>query len=104
MLSGVLHSRRLAKGFWCQAEAEVSRFSKELQETRRELELLDGRELILSLGGRLDVKMSRNEQLERQRVYGDTLIKARAQKSIRNRSFIPKWARKLGEVAGCQGF
>ncbi|CAK9010269.1 unnamed protein product [Durusdinium trenchii] len=49
---------RLAK-----ADEEIACFSKELQETRRELQLLENRDMIMA------------EQLERQRVYGETVIK-----------------------------
>ncbi|CAJ1406954.1 unnamed protein product [Effrenium voratum] len=45
-----------------QVEAEKNTTSQVLLNTRRELQLLEGREMIL------------NEQLERQRVYGETLI------------------------------
>lgn len=93
------------------AEVEVSRFGKELEETKRELKLLENHDMIVSLGDATVpcmprsyrcskifsesekcqqkcqhcssnagpswiVSASRNEQLERQRVYGETLIKA----------------------------
>lgn len=45
------------------AEEEVDKFTKEIQETKRELQILENRDMIV------------HEQMERQRVYGETLIK-----------------------------
>ena len=80
-------------------EEEVDKFTKEIQETKRELQILENRDMIVSLGFatieeqscfnlRLFLDASsrsfkaratiapRHEQMERQRVYGETLIKA----------------------------
>jgi len=77
---------------------EVDKFTKEIQETKRELQILENRDMIVSLGCAIieqsgfDLRLfldlqdlqgtsqcsiaPRHEQIERQRVYGETLIKA----------------------------